>query len=208
MTPEERKKPPLSATISWILYDFANTAYSMNVVSLYFVTWVIIELGQRDAVVAIANSISMIMVAFTLPVLGDYSDCKGKKMISLAFFTALCIAGTVFLGKMGGLGFGAFYVPVIVLIYILANYGYQGGLVFYNALMPSISTTKTIGRISGYGVALGYLGAIVGLIVARIFVDGEFFGISIPGIAAGGPTAAFVPTAIIFFVFADQKILR
>jgi UMF1 family MFS transporter len=89
-----------------------------------------------------------------------------------------------------------------VLIYILTNYGYQGGLVFYNSLMPSISTKKTIGRISGYGVALGYLGAIVGLIVARIFVDGEIFGISVPGVAAGGPTAAFIPTAILFLVFA------
>jgi len=197
------QRPPRIATIAWILYDFANTAYSMNVVSLYFGTWIIISLNQSDLWVSLANSISMIFVALTMPVLGDWSDRKGKKIISLFVFTSTCILGTVALGVLGTqMNNVSLIVPLAILIFIAANYGYQGGLVFYNSLMPAVSTPKTIGRVSGYGVALGYLGSIAGLSIAGIFVDGNFYGIQMPGISAGGAPAAFIPTAILFFVFA------
>jgi MFS transporter, UMF1 family len=190
------------STISWILYDLANTAYSMNVVSLYFGTWITINLMQNDALFPLANSVSMILVALTMPVLGEWSDIKSKKMMALALFTALCIGATALMGILPSVLNISVLVPVIIVIFIIANYSYQGGLVFYNALMPFVSTPKTIGRVSGYGVALGYVGAIIGLLVARIFVDGVFFGISLPFIHAGGTTAAFVPTAVVFFIFA------
>ena len=198
----DTQKPRKSATFSWILYDFANTAFSMNVVSFYFSTWIIIDLTQKDAVVSIANSLSMVLVALTLPVLGDWSDRKGKKIFSLAVFTGMCIIGTFLLGIVG-LYFANISLIILsaFIIFVVANYGYQGGLVFYNALMPGVSTPKTIGRISGYGVALGYLGSITGLLVAGIFVDGEIFGQDV-GIRAGGASAAFIPTAVLFFVFA------
>jgi MFS-type transporter involved in bile tolerance (Atg22 family) len=47
---------------------------------------------------SLANSISMGLVAITLPVLGELSDCKGKKLVSLLIFTILCIGGTALLG--------------------------------------------------------------------------------------------------------------
>lgn len=175
----------------------------MNIVSLYFSTWIIIELSQRDAYVSIANSLSMILVALTMPVLGDFSDFKGKKLSSLFIFTMSCIAGITLMGVLG------YYVsnvsvlmPAVLVLFVMTNYSYQGGLVFYNALMPSVSTPKTIGRVSGYGVALGYLGAIVGLAVAGVFVDGELFGAKLAGVSPGGARAAFFPTAVLFFIFA------
>ncbi|MBN1543442.1 hypothetical protein JW992_14980, partial [candidate division KSB1 bacterium] len=212
-------KPRLISTISWILYDLANTAYSMNVVSLYFGTWVIIHLGQPDLVVSLANSISMALVALTLPVLGDWSDCKGKKLFSLFVFTAVCILGTAFLGGwdiiLSKLAVSSTIGPdavwsnaplilgvLIVFTFILANYAYQGGLVFYNALLPAVSTPRTLGRVSGYGVALGYLGSIMGLLVAQVYVEGEILGFDLPGMVKQGPAAAFLPTALLFLVFA------
>jgi UMF1 family MFS transporter len=199
----DQKKPGLISTISWILYDFANTSYSMNVVTLYFSTWLIIDLGQRDFVVSIANSFSMILVAITMPVLGDWSDWKGKKVGPLILFTLLCISGTAFLAVAGNqINSISTLIIVAILIYIVTNYCYQGGLVFYNALLPSVSTHRTLGRVSGYGVAFGYLGAIVGLSIAQLFVDGEFFGQSVRFIKAGGTIAAFLPTAILFLIFA------
>lgn len=198
-----QNKPPLIATISWILYDFANTAYSMNVVSLYFGTWIIITLHQSDFYVSLANSISMILVALTLPVLGDLADRKGKKLFSLFVFTITCIIGTAILGILGTRATNiSLIIPAAIIIFIIANYGYQGGLVFYNALIPAVSTPKTMGRVSGYGVALGYLGSITGLSIAGVFVDGNLYGLQIPGITAGGAPAAFLPTAALFFVFA------
>jgi MFS transporter, UMF1 family len=201
--PRAPGKPRLRATISWILYDLANTAYSMNVVSLYFGTWVIINLGQSDFIVSFVNSFSMILVALTMPVLGDWSDHKGGKMLLLALFTGICILGTAALGLLGSrITDLSLLIPLIMLVFIIANYSYQGGLVFYNALLPAVSTPRTIGRVSGYGVGVGYFGSIIGLAVAGLFVEGHFYGLRIPGIQASGTTAAFVPTALVFLLFA------
>ena len=191
------------ATLSWILYDLANTAYSMNVVSLYFGTWIVINLGQSDFIVSFANSFSMILVALTMPVLGGWSDHKGGKMKLLALFTFVCIAGTALLGVIGAhITHLGWLIPLVLIVFIVANYSYQGGLVFYNALLPAVSTPRTIGRVSGYGVAVGYLGSILGLAAAALFVEGNFYGFAIPGIQAGGTVAAFIPTAVVFLLFA------
>ena len=197
-------KPPASGTISWILYDFANTTYSMNVVSLYFPTWIVLVLAQSDFWVSLVNSISMALVALSMPVLGDWSDRKNKKLLALFVFTMLCILGTLVIGLVGTtVSNMSLLVPVVLFLYIVSNYSYQGGLVFYNALLPSVSTPKTMGRVSGYGVAIGYMGSAAGLIIGGLFVDGNVFGLTIPGISAGGEVAAFIPTAIVFFTRAS-----
>ncbi len=203
MTPSQLSKPPLRSTIAWVFYDFANTAYSMNIVSLYFGTWIILELSQRDVYVSVANSLSMILVAVTMPILGDFSDFKGKKLSLLFIFTMSCIVGTALMGVLGyNVHNTSTLIPAVLILFVITNYSYQGGLVFYNALMPSVSTPKNIGRVSGYGVALGYMGAIVGLAAAGVFVDGEVFGAKLAGFSPGGARAAFFPTAVLFFVFA------
>ncbi|MBN1482201.1 MFS transporter [candidate division KSB1 bacterium] len=199
----KENKPSFSATVAWIFYDFANTAYSMNVVSLYFPVWIINELGQSDFWVSLVNSISMALVALTMPVLGDWSDRKSKKILALFLFTLVCILGTFSFGVAGkSISSLSLLIPVVLIIYIFANYSYQGGLVFYNALLPAVSTPKILGRISGYGVAIGYMGSAAGLLVGGLFVDGSKFGLTIPGIEAGGTVAAFMPTALLFLVFA------
>jgi MFS transporter, UMF1 family len=196
-------KPPFMATASWIMYDFANTAYSMNIVSLYFSTWIVIELAQSDFWVSLVNSVSMLLVALTMPVLGEWSDKKNKKMSALLIFTLVCILGTMSMGFVGkNIQTISILVPFVLSIYVISNYCYQGGLVFYNALLPSVSTPKTLGRISGYGVAIGYLGSAAGLFIGGLFVDGSSFGLTIPGIEAGGRVAAFIPTALLFLVCA------
>ncbi len=203
ITEMEPRKARLRAIVSWILYDFADTSYSMNVVSLYFSTWIIINLHQSDAWISFANSFSMIMVALTMPALGHWSDLKGRKLFPLAVFSGVCILGTAVIGMLGYCISNIDLLVVLVsMMFIITNYAYQGALVFYNALLPSVSTPRTVGRISGYGVAIGYLGAIGGLMTARIFVEGDFYGLHIPGVAAGGAVAVFVPTAVFFLLFA------
>ncbi len=200
---ESQAKPRPAAVVSWILYDFANTAYSMNVVTLYFSTWLIIELGQSNFWVSLVNSLSMALVAVTMPVLGDWSDRHEGKRLALFVMTMACILGTFMMGVAGkAVSDSAIVVPVVLALYVVTNYSYQGGLVFYNALLPAVSTPKTLGRVSGYGVAIGYLGSAAGLIVGGLYVDGALFGHSVPGFEAGGRVAAFIPTAVLFLIFA------
>lgn len=202
----------MSAVLSWILYDFADTIYSMNVVSLYFGPWLIVDLARQDTIVSFANSISMILVALTMPFLGEISDQLQRKLPFLAILTFLCISATAGIGLLGQnvsqFSLFFFFIP---LLYVIANYSYQSALVFYNALMPSVSTPKTIGRISGYGVAIGYLGAAFGIMAVQPFVEGWYFDFQmpytnqvfqVPILPAGGKVAAFVPSALLFMLFA------
>jgi UMF1 family MFS transporter len=197
-------QPPDSTlrVFSWTFYDFANTIYSMNVVSLYFSLWITVDNGREDLLVSAANSISMVLVMLTMPILGAISDQIRRRMPFLMGLTGGCILFTALIGLVGGSGLGAgVRIWAALFFFTLANYAYQGALVFYNALLPEVSTPATMGRISGYGVALGYLGAIVGLVLVMPFNHGSVLGLEIPFIAAGGRVATFVPTALFFLLF-------
>ncbi len=195
--------PASKITISWIIYDFANTIYSMNVVTMYFSTWIIVDLNYSDSFVSYANSISMIFVALTMPILGEISDRYRRKMPFLIIYTMICIFATAGIGICGQV-IGDEYLKILcaIIFFVVANYAYQGGLVFYNALLPYITSERSVGRVSGYGVAVGYMGSILGLIFVLPFVEGNIYGLQIPFIHGGGSVASFVPTAALFFVFA------
>jgi MFS transporter, UMF1 family len=198
-----RQKPTTRSIFAWVLYDFANTAFSMTVVSFYFSIWIVLELGQRDMYVSLANGLSMLLVAAAMPILGDLSDFRNNKVKSLLVVTLVCVFATTMLGILGlTVSSIHFLVPLLLLVYIVANFSYQAGLVYYNALLPYVSTPKNIGRVSGYGTAIGYMGAIIALGVANLFVDGEFFGYDVPSINGGGTRVSFFSTAIIFILFA------
>ena len=193
---------PKLQTFSWVLYDFSNTIFSMNVVTLYCPLWLTIGLGMEDIWVGFGNSFSMILVALSMPVLGVISDVRKRKMPFLISLTMTSILFTALIGIAGrSIGSLPFKVTAVIIFFIIANYSYQGGLVFYNALLPQISSKKNIGRISGYGVALGYLGAIIGMILVMPFNEGKMLGLNIPFIEGAGRAATFVPTAILFLLF-------
>lgn len=176
-------RPSILAAGSWSLYDFANTIFSMNVTSLYFALWVTVDHGGEDILYSAASSLSMLIMAVVSPMLGAVSDQVGKRMPFLVFFTTVCVASTAAIGIFGNLWAG-------LLFFVIANSAYQSGLIYYDALLTAVSTEATRGRVSGAGVALGYAGAIVGILAVSPFV------------AAGGRVASFVPTATLFAVFA------
>jgi MFS-type transporter involved in bile tolerance (Atg22 family) len=165
--------PRKLATFSWILYDFANTIYSMNVVSIYFALWITVNLAKEDLWVSAGNSLSMLFVALTMPFFGTLSDFLKRRMTFLLIFTLICVCATAAIGGAGYFFSGGFLVVLAVLLFTFANYAYQGALVFYNALLPQLATPKNMGKISGYGVAAGYLGAILGLVMVMPFADGQ-----------------------------------
>lgn len=161
------------------------------------------DLSLGDQYVGLANSLSMLLVAITLPLLGEISDRYARKMPFLISFTLGCVIFTALIG-VSGISFSNPNTRLTwaIIFFIIANYSYQGGLVFYNALLPNVCSDRSIGRVSGYGVALGYLGSIVGLIFVLPFVEGNLFGLKIPFIKGGGSVAAFIPSALLFLIFA------
>ena len=183
--------------IGWSLYDFANTIYSMNIVSLYLKRYIIEDLGKDDRYFDIPYSISMLFAAILLPAFGAMSDHSSKKKMFLFLFTLTCCISV---------GLMAFVPPsmfvLLTILFIISNFSFEAGQPFYNSLLYSVSEGKQARFVSGIGVALGYVGSVVGMLIVLPFVTGEVFGLNISFMDGGGKVASFLPTAFLFFLFA------
>jgi UMF1 family MFS transporter len=167
---------PHSATrgqiFSWALFDFANTAFYVLILTvgypLYFKEIVTGSSAQSDLLWGTAFSISMLVVALLSPILGAVADYGAGKKRFLGIFTLLCIVATslLFFVRDG-------MVVTGMVLLILANIGFEAGLVFYDAFLPELTTERSYGRVSGYGFAVGYAGSLVTLAVAYpLYVNG------------------------------------
>ena len=169
---------------SWALYDLANTIFSMNIVSLYFSLWVVNDMGGTDSHYGLANSLSMALIFISAPILGALSDQAGRRMPFLVTATIVCVLFTALLGT-GGL-------IASLIFFVVANYMFQAGLIFYDPLLAEVSTEENRGRVGGLGIGLGYLGSFIGVSMGLI-------------ILSSNPSAkplVFRLTAILFLLFA------
>jgi UMF1 family MFS transporter len=171
---------------AWALYDFANTIFSFAIVSFAMGPWTTAVLGEGLGTLAftVAASASVGLNALVSPILGAMSDRTGGRKAYLLAFTVGCVIPTALIGVLDiGLG---------LLAFAIANFAYQAALIYYDALLPEVALTSARGRLSGIGVALGYLGAIVAGLLYGVTVD------------ANGDTTAlsFVLIAALFAIFA------
>jgi len=152
-----------SRIFAWTLFDFANTAFSVIVVTViysrYFTNHVA---GGRRLFWGLAVSISMVLSALLAPPLGAAADSSGNRKKFLLILTLLSVAATMLLSTVQ-----AGMVVWGMSLFILANIGFEGGLVFYDAFLPNLTTPDRYGRVSGYGFAMGYLGALAVLLIVQ-----------------------------------------
>jgi MFS transporter, UMF1 family len=141
--------------LAWALYDFANTIFSFAIVSFAMSLWSIRFLGEANGTFwfTAAVSVSVLINAIVSPVLGAMSDRVGRRKPFLAFFTALSIGGTVVIGVVD--------IRLGLVAFALANFAYQGALIYYDAILPDVARPIARGRLSGIGVALGYCGTLL-----------------------------------------------
>ena len=157
LTPSGRAGVP----VAWALYDFANTIYSYAIVSFAMGLWLRNALGTADGTFwfGVANAASVGLNALVSPVLGAMSDRGGRRLPYLLFFTAQTVIATAAIGLLpqGSSGF----VVLGLVLFTIANFSYQAALIYYDATLPVVSKPTTRGRVSGVGVAVGYIGTIV-----------------------------------------------
>jgi len=172
--------------LSWALYDFANTIFSFAIVSFAMGPWATLFLGEATGtfVFTLALSLSVAVNAVVSPVLGAMSDRTGGRKRYLLVFTVMCVVPTLFIGLVDiGLG---------LLFFAIANFGFQAALIYYDAMLPDVARPGMLGRLSGVGVALGYVGTIA---------SGLLFGLTVT--ADGETTAAsFLLIGSLFAIFA------
>ncbi|MFZ1518175.1 MAG: MFS transporter [Ignavibacteriaceae bacterium] len=163
----------------WTLFDFANTSFSIVVVTFLYAVYFkkVVAQGQSvgDLYWSLGTSIAMIITAIISPILGAIADYSAGKKRFLLFFTLLCIAGT---GSLFFIGVGDVFWGIT--IFIFANVGFEAGLVFYDAFLPEITQPKNYGRVSGYGFAMGYLGSLATLAIIYPFIQSDMIKESFP----------------------------
>ena len=169
------------AIISWALYDLANTIFFLNIVSIHFGLWVVNDMGGNDSNYAYANVASMFLVLATAPMLGTMSDQSGRRIPFLVTTTCCCVFLTMLLG-LGGL-----FQSLV--IFVGANYMFQSGLIFYDALLPTVAAEKNRGKIGSFGVGVGYVGSLIGASTGILLLDSI------------GHTGMFKVSALLFLVF-------
>ncbi len=182
---------------AWYLYDFGNSAYAavilLAVFSPYFKDVVVGSGAEGTRLWGLAVGVASVLVALMSPVFGTIADFTKSKKKLLLVFTILSVVSTamLFFVRAGDIVTG-------MLFFILAEVGYRGAQVFYDALLTDVSTPETVGSISGKGWGLGMLGGIAALLA--VLVPMQLIGNSfIP--------YTFLLTALIYLVFSLPTFL-
>jgi UMF1 family MFS transporter len=118
-------------------------------------------------------SVSMLLVAVSAPVLGAIADFRGSRKRFLFLF---CYAGVVATGFLFLAGPGDIWVAIV--FYLLSSACLEWSLAFYNSFLPEIAPREQMGRISGFGWGLGYVGGVLCLVIAMAMIRWpDWFGI-------------------------------
>ena len=182
---------------SWILYDIGNSAFTLLVSTLlpiYFNALATSAGVNEDLYLSYwgyAGSIATILVAIIGPICGTLSDRKGYKKPLFLLMVILGVAGCAALGI-------AQHWLVFLAIFIVGKVGFHGSLVFYDSMLPEISSNDRIDNVSTMGYAYGYIGSVIPFVACLALVLlGSSFGID----QTTGMILAFIITAVWWAVF-------
>jgi UMF1 family MFS transporter len=209
---QARGKTPLLQTISWALWDWGTSAFSVLITTFVFARYIVsdyfidpdvvaaykprpdvtIEGGFEERVYNAASSaltanlgwalaIGGVVVAILAPIVGQRTDQGGRRRRWLGINTLVVIVATLAMFFVEGTP--DFFILGLVLITV-ATVFYEMANVNYNAMLLQISTPGNVGRISGFGWGLGYLGGIVVLVIALlgfILAEPYWFGVTDEG---------------------------
>ena len=190
-------RPTRLSVASWASYDLANTIFALGVSSLYFPEWLTDHVaglptwltgdGEPDLALALAIDVAMVIVIVLGPWIGARSDHYGRRVHYLMPATVVAVVPTLFLATVSPL--------LSLLLFAIALIGFNLGSVVYDALLPDVSTPENIGRVSGIGIAVGYLGSVVAWLIGKLLLDSH------------GHPAVFRAIGIGFLIFALPTFL-
>jgi len=158
---------------NFALYDFANSSFTTIIITFIFATYFAKEIAPNPVLGQSywgwTIGITGFFVALIGPVVGSFADKKNRIVFFIRCFSLLCILFTTLLWFSKPSQSYLLYTLVIVGV---ANFFYELSLIFYNSLLKDIATDKNLGKSSGFGFALGYVGGIVILLISiKLFID-------------------------------------
>lgn len=195
------------AVYSWALYDFANSPFTTLVITFlyarYFTEAIAPDPITGTVLWSRAITITAVVVAICSPVLGALADRGGFRKSFVVAATLVSAAATAALYTvLPG------QVLMALVLVIAANIAFEFGTVFYNAFLPDVSDSKTMGTVSGWGWGLGYVGGLIALglaLVGFVQTDSPWFGFSME--AGENIRATNLLVAVWFVVFSVPLFL-
>ena len=165
---------------SWALYDFANSPFTTLVVTFVYATYFTQVIAPDPitgtALWSRAVTITALIVAAFSPILGALADRGGYRKLFVVVFTLVCVLATAGLYRvLPG------QIAAALILVVVANIAYEFGVVFYNAFLPDLAPPERVGRVSGLGWGLGYIGGLLALalaLVALVQPETPWFGFS------------------------------
>lgn len=155
--------------LGWAMYDFANSGYTTVVITAVFAAYFVggVAGGASWATLAwtVGLSISYAVVMITMPGLGAWADRHAAKKRLLLMVTAACVVSTAALAWVG-----PGQVALGLALLVLSNTFYSYGESLTAAFLPELARPQAMGRVSGWGWALGYLGGMLTLGICLAYV--------------------------------------
>ena len=190
---------------SWTLFDFAQTAFSVIIITVVYSRYFTNRIaGGRQWLWGAAVSLSMVCAAALAPPLGAVADYSRNRKGFLLLFALTCITATscLFFVQEG-------MVVAGFALFVVANVGFEGGLVFYDSFLPGITTRTSYGRVSGYGFAMGYIGALAVLLIVHFLLPpasdpGYLFYVRLSFVVAAG---FFLLFSLPLFFFVREPVV-
>ena len=178
----------LRETWAWAMYDFANSGYTTIVITAIFNAYFVAVVAGNTPWATLAWTLSLALsyalIMLTAPLLGAYADAYAAKKRLLLATTAGCVAFTAALAFAGP---GNLWLAILLLV--LSNFFYGSGENLIAAFLPELARENALGRVSGWGWSLGYVGGLVSLGACLAYVSWAQ--------ARGDTAAEFVPVTML-----------
>ncbi len=192
MAEAPRQRAPKREILGWAMFDFANQAYTLLIITVVFgdlFTRVIVGDGPDyrlgNFLWSLALSISYLMVVATAPVVGAVVDRTARRKQFLFATYLLCVVTTAMLWLVEP---GLILLGVVLLV--ISNFAYALGETLIASFLPSLGPPEDLGKISGFGWSLGYVGGMFSAIFV-LLVLGDVSAENYERIRWVGPWAAF-----------------
>lgn len=188
----DNKKRLLREKISWAMYDFANSGYATVVLTTIFNAWFVsgiaisggIEPGSATLLWTLAIAIGNLLILLSAPVVGAIADLYAVRKRLLFISSLGCIIFTALLAIPDA---GDIWLAMTLLI--LSYFMFATGENLIAAFLPELTTPDNIGRLSGYGWALGFLGGLLTLVLCLYYINNAE--------AAGQLPEQFIPVTML-----------
>lgn len=167
-----------AAEWGWISYDWANSSFSLIVVTAVLPLW-LANVGQRVGITtaettaywSYANAFATMIVAILAPLLGALADFRGWKKRAWLVSTALGVLGTALLAAVPNTAFWG-----LLGLFVLANINYSVANIYYDAFLTDVAPAERMASVSSWGFGLGYVGGVIPFILfysGRVFFSGQ-----------------------------------